>query len=125
MKLEYKNIDVSKLDLGLRHEYVPTTSFNMSLNEKERMVIDCEYFRVGEKMSFNEVSADGTATMDFRKIFLKKVKGIRNFEFNGKPVTTSEEFLKFPGVGEMDLIVMNVVLHIINADELTEDEAKN
>ena len=124
MNIDIKNIDTKKADLGLRHEYIPDTELNNSLPDKEKIVIDCEYLRVGEKMNFNDLS-DGSPSMDFRKIFLKKVKGIRNFEFNGKPITTSEEFLKFPGVDEMDAIVINVVAHILRTDELTEDERKN
>ena len=125
MKIEIKNIDNTKLDLGLRHEYTPDTEYNNSLDEKERIIVDCEYFGVGEKLKYSSVSADGEATMDFRKIFSKKVKGIRNLEINGKPVTTSDEFLKFPSIPVLDSILSDVVLHIITADELTEDERKN
>lgn len=125
MKLEIKNIDNTKLDLGMRHEYIPDTEFNNSLDEKDRIVIDCEYFGVGEKLKFSFISTDGETSLDFPKIFLKKVKGIRNLEINGKPVTTSEELLKYPGVPVLDAIMSDVVVHIIRADELSEDEVKN
>ena len=79
MNIEIKNIDTSKLDLGLRHEYVPEMKMNMDLPEEERIVIDCEYLRVGERTAFLSVSAsDNEVSMDiYRKMFLKKVKGIR------------------------------------------------
>lgn len=126
MELNIKNIDNTKLDLGLRHEYVPDTKFNMSLDEDKRIVVDCEYFGVGEKLKYSSVDAqEETMSMDFRKVFKHKVKGIRNLVINKKPVTTSEEFLRYPGVATLDAILSNVVAHIIHSDELTEDEVKN
>lgn len=126
MELNIKNIDNSKLDLGLRHEYVPDTKFNMSLEEDQRIVVDCEYFGVGEKLKYSSMDAqEETMSMDFRKVFKHKVKGIRNLVINKKPVTTSEEFLRYPGVTTLDAILSNVVAHIIYSDELTEDEVKN
>ena len=125
MKLNIKNIDASKLDLGLRHEYVPETNFNLSLDEKERVVVDCEYFAVGEKMKFSTVNEDQTLSMDFAKIFKKKIKGIRNLEINGKPITTADEFLKYPDITELHDLMVDVVAHILKADDLTEDEEKN
>lgn len=126
MNIDIKNIDIKKADLGLRHEYIPDTEFNNSIkDENERIVIDCEYFRMGERMSFSTVSEDKEVAIDFLKVFRKKVKGIRNLEINGKPVTTAEELLKYPGVPELESLMMDVVLHIIRSDDLTEDETKN
>ena len=125
MDININNIDVSKLDLGLRHEYIPDTTFNMSLDEDKRIIIDCEYFGVGERLKYTSVDADETASLDFRKIFKNKVKGIGNLVINKKPVTTSEEFLRYPAVPKLDAILSNVVAHIVHADELTEDEEKN
>ena len=126
MNIDIKNIDIRKADLGLRHEYIPDTILNNSIeNEDEKVVVDCEYFRIGEKMTFSTVSEDKEVSLDFLKIFRRKVKGIRNLTINGKPVTTSEELLKYPGVPELEAIMMDVVLHIIHSDELTEDETKN
>ena len=126
MKLEIANIDNTKLDLGLRHDYIPDTTFNMALDEGDRIVIDCEYLRVGERTSFISMTRDEEVSMDVnRKIFAKKVKGIRNLEINGKPVTTAEELLKYPSITELDSLLMNVAIHVLRADELTEDEEKN
>ena len=126
MELNIKNIDIKKADLGLRHEYIPETPFNMAIeNEDERIVFDCEYFHLGEKMNYSSISEDKEVTLDFQKVFRRKVKGIRNLVINGKPVTTSEELLKFPGVPELEALMMDVVLHIIRSDDLTEDEEKN
>ena len=127
MNIEIKNIDTSKLDLGLRHDYVLEAKFNMDLPEEERIVIDCEYLRVGERTAFLSVSAeDNEVSMDiYRKMFAKKVKGIRNLTISKKPVTTAEEFLKYPSTPELDAILLFTGNHILNADELTEDEEKN
>ena len=125
MNLNLKNIDIKKADLGLRHEYIPQTLLNKEAEENEKIIIDCEYFRMGERMSFSTVSEDREVTIDFPKVFRKKVKGIRNLEINGKPVTTAEELLKYPGVPELESLMMDVVFHIINSDDLTEDEEKN
>ena len=127
MNIDIKNIDTKKADLGLRHEYIPDTEFNNAIeDENEKVIVDCEYFRIGEKMNYSNISAeDKEVSMDFLKIFRRKVKGIRNLEINGKPVTTAEEFLKYPGVSELEALMMDVVLHIIRSDALTEDEEKN
>ena len=125
MKLNIRNIDTSKADLGLRHEYVPQTPYNLSLDEDERIVFDCEYFRLGEKMRYSSIGEDKEVSLDFQKIFRKKVKGISNLEINDTPVTTAEELLKYPEVPELEALMMDVVLHIIQSDDLTEDETKN
>lgn len=125
MNIEIKNIDITKLDLGLRHDYTPKTNYNNSLDDKEKIVIDCEYFGVGEKVKYSSVTPDGEATLDFRKIFQKKVKSIRNLKINDKPVTTADEFLRFPSIPVLDAIMSDVVLHIVTSDDLTEDEKKN
>ena len=125
MKLNIRNIDTRKADLGLRHEYVPQTPYNLSLDEDERIVFDCEYFRLGEKMRYSSIGEDKEVSLDFQKIFRKKVKGISNLEINDTPVTTAEELLKYPGVPELEALMMDVVLHIIQSDDLTEDETKN
>jgi len=126
MNIDIKNIDIKKADLGLRHEYVPQTPFNLAIEDKdERVVVDCEYFRLGEKMKYSTIDEDKEVTLDFQKIFRRKVKGIRNLTINGKAVTTADELLNFPGVPELEGLMMDVVLHIIRSDDLTEDETKN
>ena len=126
MNIDIKNIDVKKADLGLRHEYIPDTVFNNSIeDESEKIVVDCEYFKLGEKMNYSTISEDKEVSLDFLKIFRRKVKGIRNLTINEKPVTTAEELLKYPGVPELEELMMDVVLHIVRSDDLTEDETKN
>ena len=67
MELNIKNIDTKKADLGLRHEYIPETPFNMAIEDKdERVVFDCEYFRLGEKMNYSSISEDKEVTLDFQ-----------------------------------------------------------
>lgn len=126
MNIDIKNIDIKKADLGLRHEYTPQTPYNLAIeNPEERVIMDCEYFRLGEKMKYSTIDEDKEVTLDFQKIFRRKVKGIRNLTINGKAVTTADELLLFPGVSELEGLMMDVVLHIIRSDDLTEDETKN
>jgi len=127
MELNIKNIDITKADLGLRHEYAPKTEWNLAeKDEEKRVIFDCEYFMLGEKMKYSTVAGeDNAVSIDFQKVFKKKVKGIRNLEINGKPVTTAEELLKYPGVPELDALMVDVVAHILKSDDLTEDEEKN
>ena len=96
MNLDIKNIDITKADLGLRHEYIPQTEWNLAeKDEDKRVVFDCEYFTLGEKMKYSTVGEDNTMSIDFQKVFKKKVKGIRNLSICEKPVTTAEELLKY------------------------------
>lgn len=126
MNIDIKNIDVKKADLGLRHEYIPQVPFNLAIeNPEDRVVVDCEHFRLGEKMKYSIIDEDKDITFDFQKIFRRKVKGIRNLTINGKAVTTADELLNYPGISELEGLLMDVVLHIIRSDELTEDERKN
>lgn len=126
MNLDIKNIDITKADLGLRHDYIPQTEWNLAeKDEDKRVVFDCEYFTLGEKMKYSTVGEDNTMSIDFQKVFKKKVKGIRNLSICEKPVTTAEELLKYPGIPELDNLMADVVAHILKADDLTEDETKN
>lgn len=126
MDLNIKLIDISKANLGLRHEYVPQTVFNLSQPEEDRIVVDCEYFRVGERASFVvSMDEDGQREVNFQKVFRKKVKGIRNLLINGKPVTTADEFLKYPDTVELSAILYDVCSHLIQSDSLNEEERKN
>lgn len=126
MDLNIKNIDTTKADLGLRHDYIPQTEWNLAEeDEDKRVVFDCEYFMLGEKMKYSSVGEDNAMSIDFQKVFKKKVKGIRNLSICGKPVTTAEELLKYPGVPALDNLMADVVAHILKADDLTEDETKN
>ena len=40
MNINIENIDAKKADLGLRHEYIPNTQFNMEQPEDERIVVE-------------------------------------------------------------------------------------
>lgn len=125
MDLTTKNIDITKADLGLRHIYVPQTPFNLGLEEKDRIAVDLEYFQVGERIQFTLMDEDGMKGVDFRRVFKDKVKSIKNLNINGNPVKTAKAFLLFPAIPELEAIMMDVVLHIIKADSLNEDERKN
>lgn len=125
MKLNINNIDIRKADLGLGHEYVPQTDWNLELAENDRVSVECEYLKVGEKAKFMVAGTDGNASIDFSKIFESKVKSIRGLNINGSDVKSAKALLSYPGVSELDSLIMDVVLHILKADSLTEDESKN
>ena len=125
MDLKIQNIDTTKADLGLRHEYIPQTAFNKKQKEEERIVVECEYLKVGEKVKYTTTDEDGNASLDFSKLFKKKVLEIRNLKINDKPVVSAYELLKYPGVLELEAIVIDVCAHLLNSDSLNEDERKN
>ena len=125
MDLKIQNIDTTKADLGLRHEYIPQTAFNKKQKEEERIVVECEYLKVGEKVKYTTSDEDGNTSLDFSKLFKKKVLEIRNLKINDKPVVSAYELLKYPGVLELEAIVIDVCAHLLNSDSLNEDERKN
>lgn len=125
MNINIENIDAKKADLGLRHEYIPNTQFNMEQPEDERIVVECEYLQVGEKVKYSTMSSDGEASIDIRRLFANKVKEIRNLKINGNAVVSASALLKYPGVLELEALVIDVATHLIKADELTGDERKN
>lgn len=125
MDLNIKNIDITKSDLGLGHTYVPQTVFNLAQKEDDRISMDIDFFKVGEKMKYTILSESGFGGLDIQRIFRDKVKAIRNFKVNGNPVKTSTAFLAYPSSPELEAIIMDVALYIVKADSLNEDERKN
>ena len=107
LDIQIENIDESKADLGVRHEYVPQVAFNLAIeNEEERVVVDCDHFLPGEMSKYMTTNEDREMAYDLRKVFSKKVKGIRNLRINGKSVTTAEAILKYPSTLELDALVL-------------------
>lgn len=125
MDLNNKNIDTTKADLGLRHEYIPQTAFNKKQKEDEKIVVECEYLKVGEKVKYTTADEDGNASLDFIKMFKKKVLEIRNLKINDKPVVGADELLKYPSTIELEALVIDVCYHLLNSESLNEDERKN
>lgn len=125
MNLNIKNIDTTKANLGLRHDYIPQTVFNKAQKEEEQIVVECEYLKVGEKVKYYTATDNDGATLDFRKMFKQKVLEIRNLKINGKPVVGADELLKYPGALELEALVIDVCSHLLNADMLNEEERKN
>ena len=125
MELNLQNIDITKADLGLRHDYIPQTVFNKKQKEDEQIVVECEYLKIGEKVKYTISDEDGKASIDLRKMFKQKVIEIRNLKINGKAVVSADELLKYPGALELEAIVIDVCAHLLNADSLNEEERKN
>lgn len=125
MNINIKNIDSSKADLGLRHEYIPQTKFNLEQAEEDRIIIECDYLQVGEKTKYSDIDPYEGISIDLRKLFANKVKEIRNLKINGKPVVSASALLKYPGVLELEALIIDVANHLLGADSLTGDERKN
>lgn len=124
MELTIKSIDITKADLGLRHEYVPQVSWNLAADEDDRVVVELDYLKVGERMKYISTIGDG-GNLDTTRLFKDKVRKIKNFKLNGSAIKTAEQFLRFPVVREMDEMLNDVCMHLVLADTLNEEEEKN
>lgn len=112
----------------LEHEFKP-------IKDDPEITVTCLYFKAGEKSSFVELTEDGRAVFDFRRIFEKKVRRISGLvvtitdETSGKPndvaITDPQTLLAFPEGGIADDIITATALHLVKADNLTENEQGN
>ncbi len=125
MKFNYKNIDENKTDLGIKHTYTPMVEWNIDCEDADRVTVDCEYFKVGERVKYTTFSKEGTGGLDLTKIFKDKVKKINNLVINDKVVDTSEKLLAYPSSVEMEALISDVVVHLIESDTLNKEEQKN
>lgn len=117
-------VDESKLDINLTHEYhIPNTD----------VTVVCKYLRTGEREKFAEITKGGNITAVSRSIFAEQVKEIKGLiienEFNNDiqeiVIKKPEDFLALPRCDEFDLIMNTTLLHLFNADVLSEEEEKN
>ena len=117
-------VDESKLDINLTHEYhIPNTD----------VTVVCKYLRTGEREKFAEITKGGNITAVSRSIFAEQVKEIKGLvienEFNNDiqeiVIKKPEDLLALPRCDEFDLIMNTTLLHLFNADVLSEEEEKN
>lgn len=125
MNFNYKNVDENKTDLGVKHNYIPEVAWNIDCEDSERVSVDCEYFKVGERVKYTSFSKDGMGGLDLTKIFKDKVKKINNLFINGKEITSAEKLLGYPSSVELEAFISDVVVHLIEADSLNKEEQKN
>ena len=125
MNFNYKNVDENKTDLGVKHNYIPEVAWNIDCEDSERVSVDCEYFKVGERVKYTSFSKDGMGGLDLTKIFKDKVKKINNLFINGKEITSAEKLLSYPSSVELEAFISDVVVHLIEADSLNKEEQKN
>ena len=125
MNFNYKNVDENKTDLGVKHNYIPEVAWNIDCEDSERVRVDCEYFKVGERVKYTSFSKDGMGGLDLTKIFKDKVKKINNLFINGKEITSAEKLLGYPSSVELEAFISDVVVHLIEADSLNKEEQKN
>lgn len=116
--------DENKLNINLTHEFnVPNTD----------IVVVCKYLRTGERDRFAELTKGGNLITASRTIFAEQVKEIKGLvienEFNNDiqeiVIKKPEDFLALPRCDEFDLILNTTLLHLLNADVLSEEEEKN
>ena len=111
MNLNIKNIDTTKADLGLRHEYIPQTAFNKKQRDDEKIVVECEYLKIGEKVKYTTTDEDGNASLDFRKMFKQKVLEIRNLKINETPVVGADELQKIISIFKIsEFYIYNIII---------------
>ena len=126
---KYKaNTEAEKVSPHLEHEFRP-------IKDDQDIVVKCSYFKAGERTGFIDFSEGRSASFNFRRVFQKKVISIEGLvltvtdEKTDKPkdivVSDPQVLLNFPDVGIVNDIVTEVARHIVNADELTEDEEGN
>lgn len=117
-------VDESKLDIDLTHEYhIPDTD----------VTVVCKYLRTGERDKVAELTRNGTLVTASRTIFAEQVKEIKGLvienEFNNDIqeiiIKKPSDFLALPRCDEFDLILNSTLVHLLSADNLTEEEEKN
>ena len=122
MDLTIKNIDVTKTNVNLKHEYVIDTPEN--LKEKEPVSVICTWLKTGEISAYYKTDGE-SSYIDMRALFNKHVKEIKNLTVNGVQITLPEQYLRLPNSTELNTILSNVGSHIISGYDLTDDEVKN
>lgn len=125
MNFNYKNVDENKADLGIKHTYTPMVEWNIECDEADRVTVDCEYFKVGERVKYTTFSKDGSGGLDLTRVFKDKVKKINNLTINGKEITSADKLLGYPSSVELEAFISDVVVHLIEADSLNKEEQKN
>ena len=125
MKFNYKNVDESKTDLGIRHTYTPMVEWNIDCDDADRVTVECDYFKVGERVKYTTFSKDGAGGLDLTRVFKDKVKKINNLVINDKEINTAEKLLAYPTSVELEALMSDVVVHLIEADSLNKEETKN
>lgn len=125
MNLNYKQVDETKADMGVRHTYIPEVDWNIECEDEDRVSVECEYFRPAERTKYTSFSKEGTSGIDIERIFRDKVKKINNLLINGNKIETADKLLKFPSTKELDALVNDVVIHLLNTESLHREEIKN
>lgn len=123
-KFNLKDIDFNKANPKLLHKYIPDTDWNLDQDEGEQIYVMCEHFTSGEMNSYMTFNREGKLSYDFMRIAKDKVKEIHNCYVDGIELTW-EQFLAMPASAYGNSLVMNIALHLVNSDSLTESEAKN
>lgn len=121
MNFNISNIDLTKADPCLEHEYVIETEENMGLPKDERISVICSYIKVGEQTRY----IDKAGSFDAVKIVADKVKKIKNLSVNGVPITDAKVFTNLPSANPLMEIFSMIFAHIVAGARLTEDEEKN
>lgn len=129
MTINLKNVEVTKAGVELRHTFTPKR-INEGMQDCDKVRVVCDYFRTNEKMDYASYDKDGNIKFAFSEIFRNKVVEIKNLSVRDEldnlfNLKTAEDILNFISVPALESFVNETVLHLLNSDGLTEDEAKN
>jgi hypothetical protein len=130
-----------KANPNVRHKYTPDVSFhikdgkgkwnivrNLELPEDEQVYVICDHITIADGDKYNRVKLDNTISVFGVDIWRDKVVELHNY---GHPTEDRElkakELLGVYGEASGDALALmiDVIKHLKNAGDLTEDETKN
>ena len=76
--------DADKASPILEHDYKP-------VKDDEDIVVRCRHFKAGQKMQYASFTRDGSASFDYRGIFLNQVDSIRGLVLTVTDAKTNAE----------------------------------
>lgn len=129
MEINVKNIDECKASPKKVHVFFPK-AINEGLKDDEKIKVTCQYFKSLEKLDYAKYDADGTMRYDLKGIFRDKVSSIENLALRDEDdrrydIKAPDDALGLVSIPEIDGMIVEVAMHLIKGDSLTEDEVKN
>lgn len=116
--------DGNKLNVDLKHEFkIPDTD----------VTVVCNYLKTGESQKYFEITKDGNFIIDYKKLFIDKVKEIKGLVLENEYDNDLQEFIitnpadlfSLPEMPLFDKIQNEVGTHLMLSNTLTDIEEKN
>lgn len=116
--------DSNKLNVDLKHEFkIPDTD----------VTVVCNYLKTGESQKYFEITKDGNFILDYKKLFIDKVKEIKGLVIENEYDNDLQEFIvtnpadlySLPEMPLFNKIQNEVCTHIMLSNSLTDIEEKN